>query len=318
MLPTRLPWTPCKSRVHAILNSKRPNSSKTLHISPYNRASATSNFQATIGFHGHHIQSYHSPSLSLSYSFWDLQKTPSKAPETRKEPSDIKSKPKSKITPKKTNYTKKKQPKYDQKNPKLLKESQPAPVKKSLIPYDRRPIPMPSLPRVDLKMLRKESSEIRIVSEKLSDAISVHQVLRPRKSFRTKIDELRAEERTQKQFNALKMKVLPTVSIDGLNENLSPKKMCIAAGVRPALATDTEQAKRAMLIAQQLELPYFETMGSVRRSSVPIAFMMVVGMHRISLTNLKGGHSPDVYSDFIEGSTAYRQGYVICSNKLAD
>lgn len=104
--------------------------------------------------------------------------------------------------------------------------------------------------------------------------------------------------------------ILPTVVIDDINGKYGADRMQVSAAVRPSNATDSDQVRRAQAIAQQLGIPYFDTVAQMKRSN-QVDFALIIGKDNISLANMEELNSPSIFSDFIAGSTAHRKEYAI-------
>ena len=103
--------------------------------------------------------------------------------------------------------------------------------------------------------------------------------------------------------------LLPTVIIEGLNDKYGAHRLPVNAGIRPSNATDSDQVRRAHILAKQLNIPYFETINQIKRAG-NVDFALIVGTNHISLANMEELNSPAVFSDFISGATAHRLEYV--------
>lgn len=76
--------------------------------------------------------------------------------------------------------------------------------------------------------------------------------------------------------------IIPTISIEGLDQTLFPEKLMKSSCVIPSIATDKNMSDRAKLIASQLRIPLIETLAKAK-ANPDIKFILNVGTISLSL-----------------------------------
>lgn len=163
----------------------------------------------------------------------------------------------------------------------------------------------PEITYADLKRLRNESELIVTTKKSTIPGLTESYVHAPNPYKRDY-----KQEREKKAIQKAKKRMLPTVAIQNINPKYDAKTLLPKVAVRPQIATDQEIVLRAQAIAQQLELPFFPTIGRVRNAETHYEFALIVGESMMSLSHLDNPDAPVVFADFVEGATAYRKSYV--------
>jgi len=255
------------------------------------------------------MRKLHSSIYSQSEDLWDFEKRPATAPKRR--PSSSQSKTSSASV---ASSTSKFSRSRNAQSTTLQSARRSAlenigDVNREMV-RPRKPTASPRVSSAQLSRIRDESSAIEFVPVSRNPLISeTHVRFSGEKLRRTRSESGSVSLVAPQEHAALKRKILPTVVIEGLNPKYGIDSLAVRAAVRPASATDEDQVNRAKAISSQLGIPYIETASQLRQDGT-FDFVLVIGVHHISLMNLEDPLSPHVFSDFITGPTAHRKSYV--------